>query len=74
MSEKERGKRKRTERAKKWREWALIMRFDSESTPHKLRVEGTMCICRHWKMEDMTMKKMKNPEGRERESRFRKAL
>lgn len=38
MREKERGRRKRTERARKWREWALMMRFDSEKTPLKLRV------------------------------------
>lgn len=35
MREKERGRRKRTERAKKWREWALIIRFDSVITPQK---------------------------------------
>lgn len=37
MREKESGRRKRTERAKKWREWALIMRFDSDKTPQKVR-------------------------------------
>lgn len=37
VMEKERGRRKRTERARKWREWALIMRFDSERTPPKSR-------------------------------------
>lgn len=30
VKENERGRRKRTERARKWREWALMMRFDSE--------------------------------------------
>lgn len=40
MKEKERGNRKKTERAKKWRECALIMRFDWESTPQRLRVCG----------------------------------
>lgn len=38
MMEKDRGRRKRTERAKKWREWALIMRFASEMTPRRLRL------------------------------------
>lgn len=38
MREKERGRRKRTERARKWREWALRMRFDSERTVQRLRV------------------------------------
>lgn len=37
MEEKEIGRRKRTESAKKWREWALIMRFDSASTVHRFR-------------------------------------
>jgi len=37
MREKERGRRKMTERARKWREWALIMRFDSERIPHRVR-------------------------------------
>lgn len=35
MREKERGRRKRTERAKKWREWALMIRLDSVITPQK---------------------------------------
>lgn len=37
MEEKQRGRRKRTEMAKKWREWALTMRFDSLSTVHRFR-------------------------------------
>lgn len=37
MEEKEIGRRKRTESAKKWREWALIMRFDSASTVQRFR-------------------------------------
>ncbi|KAF7152530.1 hypothetical protein RHSIM_Rhsim01G0127300 [Rhododendron simsii] len=36
MREKERGRRKRTERARKWREWALMMRLVSERTPQRL--------------------------------------
>lgn len=32
MEKKEIGRRKRTDSARKWREWALIMRFDSAST------------------------------------------
>lgn len=40
MKEKESGRRKRTERARKWREWALIIRFDSERTPKKFRVSA----------------------------------
>lgn len=35
MEEKEIGRRKRTDSARKWREWALIMRFDSASTVHR---------------------------------------
>lgn len=38
MKEKERGRRKSTDRAKKWREWALRIRFDSERTAHRFRV------------------------------------
>lgn len=38
MREKERGRRNKTERARKWREWALMIRFDSERTPIKSRV------------------------------------
>lgn len=37
MEEKEIGRRKRTDSARKWREWALIMRFDSASTVHRFR-------------------------------------
>ncbi|KAF7154272.1 hypothetical protein RHSIM_Rhsim01G0128100 [Rhododendron simsii] len=36
MREKERGRRKRTDRARKWREWALMMRLVSERTPQRL--------------------------------------
>lgn len=35
MREKERGRRNRTERAKKWREWALMILLDSVITPQK---------------------------------------
>lgn len=38
IREKERGRRKMTDKAKKWREWALIMRFDSDRTPQRLRI------------------------------------
>lgn len=37
IREKERGTRKTTDKARKWREWALIMRFDSDNTPQRLR-------------------------------------
>ena len=37
MEEKARGRRKRTERAKKWREWALTMRLDSLRTVKTVR-------------------------------------
>lgn len=37
--EKERGRRKRTDRAKKWRECALMMRFDSVITPQKSTID-----------------------------------
>jgi len=36
--EKERGRRKMTERARKWREWALIMLLDSDSMPQRFRL------------------------------------
>lgn len=45
MREKERGRRKRTERAKKWREWALIIRLDSVITPHRSAMD--------WEVLDM---------------------
>ncbi|CAI9765221.1 unnamed protein product [Fraxinus pennsylvanica] len=35
--EKERGRRKSTEKAKKWREWAPIMRFVSNTTKQRFR-------------------------------------
>lgn len=40
MREKERGRRKSTDKARKWREWAFIMRFDSERTVVRLRDNG----------------------------------
>jgi len=36
--EKERGRRKMTERARKWREWASIMRLDSDRMPQRFRL------------------------------------
>lgn len=40
MREKERGRRKSTDKARKWREWAFIMRFDSERTVVRFRDSG----------------------------------
>lgn len=40
MREKERGRRKSTDKARKWREWAFIMRFDSERTVVRFRDNG----------------------------------
>lgn len=34
------GRRKRRERARKWREWAFIIRFDSVKTTQRLTVGG----------------------------------
>lgn len=44
MEEKEIGRRKRTESAKKWREWALIMRFDSASTVQRFRDDNGVAM------------------------------
>lgn len=44
MREKERGRRKMTERARKCREWALIMRFDSKRIPHRFRFVAAAAI------------------------------
>lgn len=44
MMEKERGRRKRTESARKWREWAFMIRFDSDSTPQKPIVDDGVDI------------------------------
>lgn len=46
LREKERGRRKMTERARKWREWALTIRFDSERTPQKFRVGARVAMVR----------------------------
>lgn len=40
MTKKQRGRRKRTERARKWREWAFIIRFDSVKTTQRFTVGG----------------------------------
>lgn len=48
MKEKERGRRKKTERARKWRVWALMMRFDSEKTVQR-SIEGGAAVA----MEDL---------------------
>lgn len=50
MKEKERGRRKKTERARKWRVWALMMRFDSEKTVQR-SIEGGAAVA----MEDLGM-------------------
>ena len=34
------GRRKRRERARKWREWTFIIRFDSVKTTQRLTVGG----------------------------------
>lgn len=50
--EKDRGRRKRTERAKKWREWALIIRFASEMTPRRFRLWVDMVADRRGNVGD----------------------
>lgn len=65
MREKERGRRKRTARAKKWREWALTMRLVSDSTPQRFRLWVDM-------IGDLSVRERKGRERREREAkRFR---